>query len=125
MPKTVFSIIESSMHPDFSALYASLNLVETRFNSLRKTINSLKKKPDFIVAEFFYGYGNNYAGVNISNLDVMLHSLPKYSLDTKVIVLVSKEERSFVNKLEALFPLHAILQLPVSRAEMQAALTKE
>jgi len=125
MPKTVFSIIESSMHPDFSALYASLNLVETRFNSLRKTINSLKQKPDFIVAEFFYGYGNNYAGVNISNLDVMLHSLPKYSLDTKVIVLVSKEERPFANKLEALFPLHAILQLPVSRAEMQAALTKE
>jgi len=125
MPKTIFSVIESSMHPDFSDLYASLDLVETRFNSLRKTINNLKHQPDFIVAEFFYGYGNNYAGVNISNLDVMLHSLPKYSLNTKVIVLVSKEERAFASKLEALFPLHAILQLPVSNAEMQAALTKE
>jgi len=125
MPKKIFSIIESSMHPDFSALYASMDLAETRFNSLRKTINNLKHKPDFIVAEFFYGYGNNYAGVNISNLDVMLHSLPKYSLNTKVIVLVSKEERQFASKLEELFPLHAILQLPVSPAEMQTALLKE
>ena len=125
MSKTIFSIIESSMHPDFSALYASMQITETRFNSLRKTINSLKLKPDFIVAEFFYGYGNNYAGVNISNLDVMLHSLPKYSIDTKVIVLVNKEERLFADKLAELFPLHAILQLPVSAPDMQVALLKE
>jgi len=125
MQKTVFSIIESSMHPDFSALYASMNIAETRFNSLRKTINNLKQQPDFIVAEFFYGYGNNYAGVNISNLDVMLHSLPKYSIDSKVIVLVSKEERQFADKLAELFPLHAILQLPVSDSDMQATLLKE
>jgi len=113
------------MHPDFSTLYASLDMKEKRFNSLRKTINNLKLKPDFIVAEFFYGYGNNYAGVNISNLDVMLHSLPKYSIDSKVIVLVSKEERQFADKLATLFPLHAILQLPVSASDMQAALMKE
>jgi len=125
MPKTVFSIIESSMHPDFSALYASMDITETRFNSLRKTINNLKQQPDFIVCEFFYGYGNNYAGVNISNLDVMLHSLPKYSSKSKVIVLVSKEERSFADKLAELFPLHAILQLPASSSDMQAALLKE
>ena len=125
MPKTIFSIVESSMHPDFSSLYTSLNLKETRFTSLRKTINNLKLQPDFIVAEFFYGYGNNYAGVNISNLDVMLHSLPKYSNKTRVIVLVSKEERQFVTKLEALFPLHAILELPVTEQAMQTALLKE
>jgi len=125
MSKTVFSIIESSMHPDFSALYTSLDIKEKRFNSLRKTINNLKLKPDFIVAEFFYGYGNNYAGVNISNLDVMLHSLPKYSIDSKVIVLVSKEERQFADKLATLFPLHAILQLPVTTSDMKATLLKE
>lgn len=125
MSKKIFSIIESSMHPDFSALYASMQITETRFNSLRKTINNLKLEPDFIVAEFFYGYGNNYAGVNISNLDVMLHSLPKYSINTKVIVLVSKEERPFADKLAELFPLHAILQLPVSESDMQATLLKE
>jgi len=118
----IFSVVESSMHPDFSGLYSSLGLTQKRFNSLRKTINNLKLKPDFIVAEFFYGYGNNYAGVNLSNLDVMLHSLPKYSQETRVIVLVSKEERKFVDKLEELFPLHAVLQLPVSESDMQKAL---
>ena len=45
-----------------------------------KAISQLRKRPpDFIVTEFFYGYGNNYAGVNLSNLDVMLSSLPKYA----------------------------------------------
>lgn len=113
------------MHPDFSALYASMDITETRFNSLRKTINNLKHEPDFIVAEFFYGYGNNYAGVNISNLDVMLHSLPKYSSKSKVIILVSKEERQFADKLAELFPLHAILQMPASDTDMKVALLKE
>jgi len=122
---SVFSIIESSMHPDFSGLYHSLGMTETRFTSLRKTISNLKLKPDFIVAEFFYGYGNNYAGVNLSNLDVMLHSLPKYSQDTRVIVLVSKEERKFADKLAELFPLHAILQLPVSETDMRKALEQD
>jgi len=125
MAGTLFSIIESSMHPDFSALYNSMDIVETRFTSLRKTINSLKQQPDFIVAEFLYGYGNNYAGVNISNLDVMLHSLPKYSDKTKVIVLVSKEERQFADKLGELFPLHAILQLPTTASELEAVLLKD
>ena len=123
--RQLFSIVESTMHPDFSELYASLGLTETRFTSLRKTINNLKLKPDFIVAEFFYGYGNNYAGINLSNLDVMLHSLPKYSIDTRVIILVSKEERQFADKLAELFPLHAILQLPVSETDMRKTLERE
>ena len=84
--KTLFSIIESSGHPNFTELYNSLGIEEIKINSMRKTISMLKKQqPDFIVAEFFYGYGNNYAGVNISNLDVLLYSLQKYSADTKVI----------------------------------------
>ena len=42
MPKTLFSIIESATHPDFSALYASLGIRETRINSMRKAIAELK-----------------------------------------------------------------------------------
>ena len=86
--KTLFSIIESSGHPNASELYDSLGIKETKITSMRKAIAALKKQqPDYIVAEFFYGYGNNYAGVNISNLDVLLYSLQKYSAHTKVIVL--------------------------------------
>ena len=82
---------------------------------MRKAIALLKKqKPDFVVAEFFYGYGNNYAGVNLSNLDVFLCSLQKYAPEAKVIVLVEKTERKYVDKLAELFQLHAVLQYPVS-----------
>lgn len=79
--------------------------------------------PEVIVCEFFYGYSNNYAGVNISNLDVMLASLQKYSPQTRVIVLVDKSERQYVDKLKALFPLHAVLVYPVSETALSAALS--
>jgi len=82
-----------------------------------------KQQPDFIVAEFFYGYGNNYAGVNISNLDVMLYSLQKYSADTKVIVLVDKDEYKYVDKLNKIIKLHDILKHPVSNEKLQESLT--
>ncbi len=113
--KVVFSIIESPLHPDFTRLYHSLNIENVQFNSMRKALSHLKKqKPDFVVAEFFYGYGNTYAGVNVSNLDVFLCSLQKYAPEAKVIVMVEKEERKHVSKLAELFTLHAVLQQPVS-----------
>ena len=104
---TLFSVIESPAHPNFTALYQRLKVNEVKFNSMRKVIAQLKKQqPDFIVAEFFYGYGNNYAGVNISNLDVLLYSLQKYSDKTKVIVLVDKNEQQYVTKLNNIIMLH-------------------
>jgi len=81
---------------------------EIKVNSSRNAIKALKThKPDFIVAEFFYGYGNNYAGVNVSNLDVLLSALPKYSSDTKTIVFVIKDEVQFIEKLNTLYPVYA------------------
>jgi hypothetical protein len=65
----LFSIIESPLHPDFSALYKRLNIEESKFSSMRRAIAALKTQtPDLVVAEFMYGYGNNYAGVNVCNL---------------------------------------------------------
>ena len=98
--KTLYSLIESPTHPNFSALYSRLGFNEIQLTSSRKAMNELKKnKPDYVVAEFFYGYGNNYAGINLCNLDVFLRSLQKYAADTKVIVIALKEEREFVDKL--------------------------
>jgi hypothetical protein len=125
MSKTLFSIIESSAHPNFSVLYKTLGIQENRISSMRKAIAALKKQqPDFIVAEFFYGFGNNYAGVNISNLDVLLYSLQKYSEHTKVIVLVDKSEHKYVDKLNDIIKLHDILKFPVSTKQMQHSLTR-
>jgi len=121
---TLFSVIESPAHPNFTALYRRLEVNEVKFNSMRKVIAELKRQqPDFIVAEFSYGYSNNYAGVNISNLDVMLASLRKYAPQARVIVLVDKAEQRYVSKLAALFPLYAVLQFPVQEQQIEVLLT--
>ena len=121
--KLIYSIIESPAHPNFTLLYSRLGLTELRFSSQRKAMSELKKQPaGILVAEFFYGFGNNYAGVNVSNLDVMLSSLPRYSPDTKIIVLAQKEQYPHVDKLAQLFTLHQILPLPVTEKQMEAVL---
>jgi hypothetical protein len=119
----LLSIVESANHPNFSALYRRLGIQELRVSALRKAIALLKKQHlDFVVAEFFYGYGNNYAGVNVSNLDVFLASLQKYSPDTRVILFVDPAERMHVSKLAELFPIHAVLAQPVSEADLRPLL---
>jgi hypothetical protein len=122
MPR-LYSLIEAPSHPDFSQLYQRLGLEHLRLSSARKAMAELKKRPpDFVVAEFFYGYGNNYAGVNVSNLDVFLHSLRKYAPAARVIVLVSKTDLPHVDKLKALFDIHAVLVQPVAEAAMAQVL---
>lgn len=119
----VFSVIESPTHPDFGPVYERLGLDNVRLTTTRKAIAHLKEQPpDFVVAEFFYGYGNNYAGVNISNLDVLLFSLQKYAPQAKVIVLVDKAERQYVDKLNEILPLQAVLVQPVAGRQLEAEL---
>lgn len=117
--KTIYSIIESPLFPDLTDLCQSLQFEELRFTSTRKAIGQLRtKKPDFVIGEFVYGYGNNYAGVNVSNLDVFLYSLQKYAPDAKVIVVVEKNEQQYVTKLAELFELQGVLSLPVDKTEL-------
>ena len=121
--RLLLSIIESPAHPNFGGLYSSLGFSHVRVESMRKAISQLRKRaPDFIVAEFFYGYGNNYAGVNLSNLDVMLASLPKYAPQARVILMAAKQEMPYVEKLRELFPVHAVLQQPAGEAQMRELL---
>jgi len=115
----LYSIIESPTHPRFSDLYAGLGIDEVQLTSMRKAISELKTNPpDYVVAEFFYGYGNNYAGVNVSNLDVFLHSLQKYAPAAKVIVLADKIDIEHVGKLPKELTPWALLLQPVSRRQM-------
>jgi len=119
----LFSIIESPGHPDFGELYQRRNIQDVRLPSIRKAIQALQRqRPDFVVAEFFYGYGNNYAGANLGNLDVFLASLQKYAPEARVIVMVDKQDRKYVNLLAERYPVHAVLVQPVSAAEVDAAL---
>ncbi|MBT4837072.1 MAG: hypothetical protein HON94_06970 [Methylococcales bacterium] len=123
--KTLLSIIESPSHPNFTDLYQQLGFQETQLTSIRKANNWLKKQqPDFIIAEFFYAFGNNYSGVHISNLDVLLVSLQKYSPNTKIIILVDKTQAKHVDHLKSIFPLHAVLQFPIAIEQIKSLLSR-
>lgn len=120
---TLFSIIESSSHPPFSELYRQLGYEELVFTSMRKAIQTLKTvTPDVVIADFLYGYGNNYAGVNISNLDVFLYSMAKYAPRAKLIALYEKSEQVYIKQFEQLFPEVQCLLLPVSKARLEEVL---
>ena len=121
--KRLFSLVESPFQPDFSALYRRLDIAAERFDSARNLHRALQKQaPEFFVGEFIYGWGNNYAGANISNLDVTLRTLQCQAPQAKVIVFMHPREEPHVAKLLELFPVHAVLQYPVTEQAMQAAL---
>ncbi len=124
MPKKlIFSIAEAPGFPNLGGLYKKLNVDDQFFNSTRKAMMALKKcSPDIIIAEFIYGYGSNYAGVNISNLDVFLYSLQKYSPSAKKIIFVKKHERKFVDKLNEMISLDAILTYPIDGQNLENVL---
>ena len=74
------------------------------------------------MAEFIYGYGNNYSGVHISNLDVFLVSLLRYKPDSKIITLVDKSEFEHVEKLNSIYPIESVLKHPVTEKQIEEIL---
>jgi DNA-binding NarL/FixJ family response regulator len=120
----LYDIVESPAHPDLAALSHDLGFDRVVFGAQRKAIGSLKHRPPaVVVADFFFGYGNNYAGANVSNLDVLLRSLQRFAPEARVIVLADRNEIRHVDKLAALFELHAVVAVPATRSTLEAALT--
>lgn len=92
---------------------------------MREAIKALKTKtPDFVIAEFFFGYGNNYAGANLSNLDVFLSSLQKYAPQARVLVIADKADKEHVARLGDLFNIGEVLLHPVTEQQLVAALNQ-
>ena len=121
--KTLFSLIESPFPADFPSLYQELGIVTERFNSARNLHRALQKKtPDFFVGEFVYGWGNDYAGATVSNLDVTLRTLQCVAPQAKVIVVMQASEEAHIGKLLELFTIHAVLKFPVAKEQMHATL---
>lgn len=123
--KLIFSIIESPGHPNYTDLYARLNIDQLKLLSMREAIKALKNStPDFVIAEFFFGYGNNYAGANLSNLDVFLSSLQKYAPQARVLVMADKEDQAHVAQLGELFDIEEVLLRPVTEQHLADILIK-
>lgn len=121
--KTLFALSESPFSPHFPELYQELGIVAERFDSARNLHRALQKQaPDFFLGEFIYGWGNDYAGNTVSNLDVTLRTLQSRAPGAKTIVFMQASEEAHIGKLLELFPIHAVLKYPVSEEQMRAAL---
>lgn len=119
----LYSLLESPLACRFPDLYRELGIEEERFPSARNLHRALKQRvPDYFVGEFVYGWGNNYAGANVSNLDVTLRTLQPVAPRARIIIVMQPGEAAHVDKLLALFPVHAVLTYPVTEAQMRAAL---
>jgi len=124
--KTVLTITESFVFPDFSSLYQSMDFKEERVSSVRQASSIIKKKSiDLIVAEFLYAYSTNYSGIYKSNLEVLLVSLIKYSPKTQVVVIANKDDFKYIHVLNAVeHPVLGALKMPTSLMAMRELLEK-
>lgn len=121
-PRWLYDIAESPLHPDLGEVAQRLGFERLAFTSQRKAIAELKRRPpSLVVADFFYGYGNNYAGANVSNLDVLLRSLQRFAPNVPVVVCADRQEMPHTGKLAELFDLHSVLPIPASREALMQA----
>lgn len=119
----LYTLVETPLACQFPDLYEELGIVAERFDSARNLHRALKKQiPDYFVGEFVYGWGNNYAGANVSNLDVTIRTLQAVAPKAKIIIVMRPSEEAHVGKLLELFPVHAVLTYPIDENQMRAVL---
>ena len=119
----LYTLAASPFAAHFPELNQELGIEVERFDSARNLHRALKDRlPDYFVGEFVYAWGNDYAGNTLSNLDVTLRTLQARAPKVKIIVVMQPREAAHIDKLLEVFPVHAVLQYPISEAQMRAAL---
>jgi hypothetical protein len=119
----LYILVNSPLACQFPDLYRELGIEAVRFASARNLHRALKeRRPDYFVGEFVYGWSNNYAGANVSNLDVTLRTLEAVAPMAKIIIVMQPSERAHVDKLLELFSVHAVLTYPIDEKQMRMAM---
>lgn len=119
----LYTLVNSPLDCRFPDLYRELGIEEARFDSARKLHRALKqRRPDYFIGEYVYGWGNNYAGANVSNLDVTLRTLLPITPSVKLIIVMRPSESAHIDKLLELFKVHAVLTYPIGEQEMRKVL---
>ncbi len=119
----LYTLVNSPLDCRFPDLHRELGIEEERFDSARNLHRALKqRRPDYFIGEFVYGWGNNYAGANVSNLDVTLRTLQPIAPQTKLIIVMRPSEAAQIGKLLELFKVHAVLTYPLGEQAMREAL---
>ncbi len=121
--KFLYTLLASPYAAHFPDLFQAQGIVVEDFGSARNLHRALKQqRPDFFVGEFVYAWGNDYAGNTISNLDVTLRTLQAVAPQAKFIIVMQPAEAAHIDKLLAVFSVHAVLTYPIAEAQMRAAL---
>lgn len=124
--KILHTLSASPLALQFSDLFQELDIVATHFDSARNLHRALKtQKPDIFIGEFFYAWGNDYAGNTLSNLDVTLRTLQVAAPRARIIVVMQATEAPHIDKLLAVFPVHAALILPCTAEALRTALNNK
>jgi len=119
----LYLLINSPLACQFPDLYQDLGIEVVRFASARNLHRALKeRRPDYFVGEFVYGWSNNYAGANVSNLDVTLRTLEAIAPKAKKIIVMQPSEKPHIDKLLELFAVDAVLTYPIDAKQMRTAL---
>jgi hypothetical protein len=121
--KILHTLSASPLALQFPDIFQELDIVATHFDSARNLHRALKtQKPDIFIGEFFYAWGNDYAGNTLSNLDVTLRTLQVAAPRARIIVVMQAAEAAHIDKLLAVFPVHAVLILPCTADALRTAL---
>jgi len=118
----LYALTGSPWELQHAALFQELGIRIEFFDSARNLHGALKRQPpDVFVGEFVYGWGNNYAGANVSNLDVTLRTLQSAAPGARVIIVLHPDEATHVDKLLDLFAVDAVLTYPIAEGDLRAA----
>lgn len=118
---TLLAIVELGGYPNFSHLYRRLGFDAEMVSSQRKAQTALKRQvPDVIVAE--YNFQSDFRD-RTSNLETLMARVQRHP-EVRVIAIYQPDHRHKLESLLERFPLFATLPLPVTEAEMEAALQR-
>jgi hypothetical protein len=116
----LLAIVELGGYPNFIPLYQRLNYRVEMVNSVRKAQSWLKRHhPRVVVTEF---YSDPQFRDRMSNLESLLATLERYSIDARIIVLIEAKYLQRLERLKSRFPVHAVLTFPIDEKAMQDAL---
>ncbi len=119
----LYALTDSPWELQHTALFQELGFRIEYFDAARPLHSALKRQvPDFFIGEFVYGWGNNYAGANVSNLDVTLRTLQAAAPEAKVIIVMHPDEAVHIDKLLDLFAVQAVLKYPIAADDLRTAL---
>ncbi|MCU7842843.1 MAG: hypothetical protein KZQ93_03290 [Candidatus Thiodiazotropha sp. (ex Monitilora ramsayi)] len=118
--RELLALVELGGYPNFIPLYQRLGYRVEMVNSVRKAQAWLKAhRPSVVVAEF---YADPQFRDRISNLESLLATLQRYSIEAKVIVFIDTPYLDHLEKVKTRYEIHSVLTYPIKETDLNNSL---